>query len=92
MKKVEFVLLRQWIRGMICLSLCLTSQWAAAQSYSDNPFVIKVDTRGAFTGLQANPDDDFIKIGIYQAFLSQSSSTPSSVVVYHDEIYKSTSE
>jgi surface protein len=66
MKKVEFVLLRQWIRGMICLSLCLTSQWAAAQSYSHNPFVIKVDTRGAFTGLQANPDDDFIKIGIYQ--------------------------
>ena len=33
-----------------------------------------------------------IKLGLYQAFLSQSSSTPSSVVVYHDEIYKSTSE
>ena len=33
-----------------------------------------------------------IKLGLYQAFLSQSSSTPSSVVVYHDEIYKKTSE
>jgi len=33
-----------------------------------------------------------IKLGIYQAFLSQSSSTPSSVVVYHDEIYKKTTE
>lgn len=33
-----------------------------------------------------------LKLGIYQAFLSQSSSTPSTVVVYHDEIYKSTSE
>ena len=33
-----------------------------------------------------------IKLGIYQAFLSRSSSTPSTVVVYHDEIYKSTFE
>jgi hypothetical protein len=33
-----------------------------------------------------------IKLGIYQAFLSRSSSIPSTVVVYHDEIYKSTSD
>jgi hypothetical protein len=33
-----------------------------------------------------------LKVGIYQAFLSRSSSTPSSVVVYHDEIYKKITE
>lgn len=33
-----------------------------------------------------------LKLGIYQAFLSRSSSTPSTVVVYHDEIYKRTSD
>ena len=33
-----------------------------------------------------------LKLGIYQAFLSRSSSIPTSLVVYHDEIYKSYGE
>jgi hypothetical protein len=33
-----------------------------------------------------------LKLGIYQAFLSRSSSIPTSVVVYNDEIYKSTTD
>ena len=48
---------KQWALLCVCILSTMAAHRGSAQSFTKDPFIIKIDTRGAFSSITGNPDE-----------------------------------
>ncbi len=48
---------KQWVLLCACILSTMAAHRGSAQSFTKDPFIIKIDTRGAFSSITGNPDE-----------------------------------